>query len=93
MTYSVTDITELVRHHLVLSTDDDEIADARLAQLMHNVEEMISTPLRHEPVTWMACEDCGAWVSSELIGPDGAGECDDGGFRCSECRFAHEREP
>jgi hypothetical protein len=35
----------------------------------------------------VACEECGAWVSSELIGPDGAGESDDGGFRCTECRF------
>jgi hypothetical protein len=30
------------------------------------------------------------WVSSELIGPDGAGEGDDGGFYCTSCRFGDE---
>jgi hypothetical protein len=38
----------------------------------------------------MACEECGAWVSSELVGPDGAGEGDDGGFYCTSCRFGDE---
>src|ERR1017187_4481582 len=31
------------------------------------------------PIYRMVCEGCGAWVSSELIGPYGAGEGDDGG--------------
>lgn len=31
--YAVTDLTELIRHHLVLSTDDVEVADLRLVQL------------------------------------------------------------
>jgi hypothetical protein len=88
--YTVTDLTELIRHHLVLSTDDTEKADIHLAQLMRNIEEMITTPRWHDPITWMACEECGAWVSSELFGPDGAGDCDDGGFRCTECRFGDE---
>ena len=38
----------------------------------------------------IVCADCGAWVSSELMGPDGAGEGADGDFRCSECRFVGE---
>jgi hypothetical protein len=88
--HTVTDLTELIRHHVVLSTDDDEKADANLAQLICNIEQMVTTPHWHEPVTWLACEECGAWVYSELFGPDGAGECDDGGFRCTECRFADE---
>ena len=88
--YSVTDLTELIRHHLALSTDDTEQADVNLAQLMRNIEQMITTPRWHEPVSWIVCADCGAWVASELIGPDGAGECEDGGFRCTECRFAGE---
>jgi len=90
MTYTVTDITELIRHHLVLSVNDGEKADTNLAQLMRNIEQMVTTPRWHEPIYWMVCEDCGAWVSSELFGPEGAGECDDGGFRCTECRFADE---
>ena len=47
-------------------------------------------PHRGEPVYWMACEECGAWVSSELIGPDGAGEADNGGFYCTACRFEED---
>lgn len=49
-----------------------------------------SEPRGDEPVYWMACEECGAWVSSELIGPDGAGESADGGFCCTSCRFREE---
>ena len=85
--YTVTDLTELIRHHIVLYTDDTDKADMQLAQLMRNIEDLIATPRWHEPITWMACEECGAWVSSELFGPEGAGECEDGGFRCTECRF------
>lgn len=88
--YDVTDLTELIRHHLVLSTDDADRADVSPAQLMRNIERMITTPRWHEPVSWIVCEDCGAWGPSELIGPDGAGESSDGGFRCTECRFAGE---
>ncbi len=90
MTYTITDITELIRHHLVLSVDNDAIADSNLAQLMSEIERMITSPHRDEPIYWTACENCGAWVSSELFGPEGAGECDDGGFRCTSCRFGEE---
>lgn len=88
--YTVTDLTELIRHQVVLSTDDAETADIQLAQLMRNVEEMISAPPCGESITWVLCEECGAWVSSELLGPNGAGQCTDGGFRCTECRFKEE---
>lgn len=47
--YTVTDLIELIRHHLVLSTDDTEAVDTQLAQLMRNIEQMISTPRWHEP--------------------------------------------
>jgi len=88
--YDVTDLTELIRHHLVFAVNDDEVADRKLAQLMLNIEQMITTPRPDETLYWMVCEGCGAWVSSELIGPDGAGESDDGGFYCSSCRFGEE---
>lgn len=90
MTYSVTDITELINYHLVLSEVDDDRADSNLHQLTRNIDQLFSRPA--EPFYWMACEDCGAWVSSELIGPDGAGECEDGGFRCTSCRFGEEED-
>lgn len=88
--YSVTDLTELIRYHLVLSTDDCDVADNNVRQLLRNVEQMMSTSQRNESCYWMACAGCGAWVSSELIADDGAGECADGGFRCMECRFADD---
>jgi hypothetical protein len=33
MIYSVTDLTGLIRYHLVLSVEDDETADAYLSRL------------------------------------------------------------
>ena len=87
MTYTVTDVAELVHYHVVASAHDDEVADINLAQLMRNIEQMVTTPRWEEPIYWIACEECGAWVSSELIEPDGAGEDDDGGFYCTSCRF------
>jgi hypothetical protein len=35
-------------------------------------------------------DECGASVCTELIDPDGAAWVADGGFTCSECRFADE---
>jgi hypothetical protein len=90
MAYTVADITELIRYQLLLSEETREKADANLAQLMRSIEQMVTTPRDQEPIYWAACEECGAWVSSELIGPDGAGENADGGFYCTECRFADE---
>jgi hypothetical protein len=58
--YNVTDITELVHHHLVLSVDDDEVAGGNLAQLMRNLEEIVTTPRWHERICWMTCEHYGA---------------------------------
>jgi len=90
MAYTVEDITELIRYHLVAAAPDDEVADRNLVQLTRSVEAMLATPVSHEPINWMVCEECGAWVDSELIGPDGAGESDDGGFYCTSCRFGEE---
>ncbi len=87
MTYSVNDITELIRYHLVAGAPDDRVADRNLSQLVREVERMSTMPVTCERIYWLACEECGAWVSSELIGPDGAGNCEDGGFRCAECRY------
>jgi hypothetical protein len=89
MTYTITDITELVRYHLVLSVPDDETADNNLRRLVHEIEGLATTPL-WRPVEWMACEACGAWVDTDLIGPDGAGDAADGGFYCSSCRWGQE---
>lgn len=90
MAHTVEDITELIRYHLVAAAPSDQVADRNLRQLVRAVEPMITRPVDHEPIYWLACEECGAWVSSELIGPDRAGETAEGAFRCTDCRFAHE---
>jgi hypothetical protein len=58
--------------------------------LLRNVESMFTTRSPHRFIEWMTCDGCGASVSTELIGPDGAGWTDDGGFECSSCRFGDD---
>ncbi|HUY07886.1 MAG TPA: hypothetical protein VNH82_05820 [Candidatus Dormibacteraeota bacterium] len=55
-------------------------ADIHLTQLMRNVEHPISTPRWHKSIYWMVCADFGALVFRKLFGPEGAGECEDGGL-------------
>ena len=90
MAHTVEDITELVRYHLIAAAPNDGVADGNLVTLLRNVKQMIATFDVDETLHWMVCEDCGAWVSTELIGPDGAGETDDGSFCCTSCRFGDE---
>jgi hypothetical protein len=86
MAYSVEDITEFVRYHLGAAAPNDEVVDRNLMHLTRSVEAMLATPVSHEPIQWMVCEECGASVATELTGPDGAGELADGGFYCVSCR-------
>ena len=92
MTNSIDDITELVRYHLVVSAVDGVAADCNLDAPMCNVEQMITTHAPHRFYEWIACDECGAPVGTELIDPDEAGWREDGSFDCSGCRFA-EDEP
>lgn len=48
MPYTVTDLAELVRHHLVLSVEDDETADANLSQLVRELHSIATRPLWRE---------------------------------------------
>jgi hypothetical protein len=45
MTFTITDITELVLYHPVLSVPDDETADNKLPRLVHEIEGLATTPL------------------------------------------------
>src|SRR5579875_3070342 len=45
MSYTIPDILELVRYHLVLSEDDPVRSDANLARLISGLDEMASGPL------------------------------------------------
>jgi hypothetical protein len=86
MAYDITELTELIRYHLVLGEDTNAAADRNLANLVRNIERLATKPL-FRTVEWIACEGCGAWVDSDLVGPDGAGVDGDGGFYCASCRW------
>jgi hypothetical protein len=82
-------ITALIRHHLVLSEPDEAKANDNLRQLLGNIERLATKPLFVE-LGWVACDSCGAWVGTELIGPDGAGYTADDAFNCSSCRWGED---
>jgi hypothetical protein len=84
MTYQLTDITELIYYHLVLSASDDETADNNLRRLVHEIEGLATTPL-WQPAEWVFCDRCGTSVDTVLIHPDGHHYSDDGDFYCADC--------
>ncbi|MGP8062718.1 MAG: hypothetical protein ACLP5O_09120 [Acidimicrobiales bacterium] len=84
MAYTITDIAELVRYHFVFSEPDDERADANLAQLVQQLEQMASRPLWRE-ASWVFCDRCGCSVDTDLMHPDGHHYADDGDFYCADC--------
>ncbi len=88
MTYTVTEIAELIRHHLVFAADTDEHADAALAALDGHIRQMRTNPLWRE-AEWVFCDRCGCSVDTDLIHEDGPGYLPNGDFLCSSCRW-HE---
>jgi len=84
MAYTITDIAELVLYHLVLAEPDDDRADANLAQLVQQLDQMASRPLWRE-ASWVFCDRCGCSVDADLIHPDGHRYSDDGDFYCVDC--------
>jgi hypothetical protein len=84
MPYTVADLAELIRHHLVLSVEDDETAATHLAQLVSELQSMATHPLWRE-ATWVFCDRCGCSVDTDLIHPDGHHHAADGDFYCVDC--------
>ena len=84
MSYTVTDLAELIRYHLVLSVEDDESADANLAQLVSELQAMATRPLWRE-ASWVFCDRCGCSVDTDLIHPEGHHYSDEGDFYCADC--------
>ena len=81
------DMTELKRILVEsgVGTDEDcERADANLAQLVRQLEQMASRPLWREG-SWVFCDRCGCSVDTALIHPDGHHYADDGDFYCADC--------
>ncbi|MGH9091140.1 MAG: hypothetical protein ACRDZR_07165 [Acidimicrobiales bacterium] len=87
--YTVSDITELIRYHLVLSEDVPERGDANLVRLVGEIEHMATKPL-WRPAEWVFCDGCGTSVDTVLIHPDGHHYSDDGDFYCADCWFGEE---
>jgi hypothetical protein len=69
MAYTISDIAELVRYHLVLAEPNDQRADDNLAQLVSELQSMASRPLFRE-ASWVFCDRCGTSVDTDLIHPD-----------------------
>ena len=84
MTYTITDIAELVEYHLVASAPDDDAAHANLVQLVQKLELLAPRPFWQE-VTWVFCDRCGCSVDTDLIHPDSHHYAEDGDFLCADC--------
>jgi len=84
MTYSVTDIAELIRHHLVFSEPHHETAKENLRRLIADIERMAPSRLQTEAL-WLFCDHCGASVDVDMFAEDGSNFTPDGGFYCSNC--------
>ena len=83
--YTVSDITELIRYHLVLSQDDPEQSDANLTRLVGEIERMANRP-PWRPAEWVFCDRRGTSVDTDLIHPDGHHYAGDGAdFLCADC--------
>ncbi|MDA8311630.1 MAG: hypothetical protein M0Z46_13675 [Actinomycetota bacterium] len=84
MTYTVTDIAELVEYHLVASAPDDDAAHANLIQLVQKLELLAPRSLWRE-VSWVFCDRCGCSVDTDLIYPETHHYSADGDFYCADC--------
>lgn len=84
MAFTITDLAELVRYHLVLGEPDDHRADANLALLVQQLEQKASRTLWRE-VSWVFCDRCGCSVDADLVHPDRHQYADHGDFYCMDC--------
>jgi hypothetical protein len=91
MAYTVTDITELIRYHLVLAEPDDESAHRNLSILAGEIQNLAIRHLWQEAI-WVFCDRCGCSVDTELIHPNGHHYSDDGDFYCADCWLVEPSE-
>jgi hypothetical protein len=91
MAYSQTDLTELIRYHLVLSEDDPERADDNLIRLVGEIAEMATRPL-WRAAEWVFCDRCGTSVDTDLIHPEGHHFAADGDFLCADCWYGEDAD-
>ncbi len=84
MSYTITDLAELVEYHLVAPAQNDNAAHANLVQLVQRLEHIAPRPLWRE-ATWVFCDRCGCSVDTDLIHPETHHYYDDGDFYCVDC--------
>ena len=84
MTYSVTDIAELIRHHLVFADPDEFRATENLRRLTAEIGRMSPESLE-TTAEWLFCDRCGATVDLAVLAQDGSNFTPGGGFYCSGC--------
>ena len=84
MAYSVTEIAELIQHHLVFSEPDEARATENLRQLVARLKGMAPGPLQTEAL-WYFCDRCGASVDVDVLAVDGSNFTPEGSFYCSRC--------
>ena len=91
MTYTVTDIAELVEYHLVASASDDTTADDNLSQLVSHIADLSTRPL-FRSAEWLFCDRCGCAVDTDVLAEDGSNFSPDGAFLCSSCLYPDEED-
>ncbi len=84
-TYSVDDLIELIRYHLVLSEESRQAADANLMRLFAGISSMATHPLVHT-AQWLFCDRCGCAVDTDVVADDGNWTAD-AEFLCSSCLY------
>jgi hypothetical protein len=84
MTYSVTDLAELIRHHLVVAQPDQDRVTENLRRLSAEIGRMSPDPLETN-AEWLFCDRCGCSVDVAVLAWDGSNFAADGGFYCSGC--------
>lgn len=90
--YTVEDIAELIRHHLVLSEENSDRVQSDLAELVSRIETMGYRPPVPEPILWHFCDTCGCAVDVDVLASDGSNFTADGGFHCSDCIPGREHD-
>ena len=82
--YDITDLTELIRHHIVFAEPDEDKATNDLRRLVAEINRMAPRPLQGS-AEWYFCDRCGTSVDTDMLAWDGSNFTPDGGFYCSGC--------
>jgi hypothetical protein len=85
MSYTVTDIADLIDYHLVASTPGEDHAHASLSRLVGAIQSLSARPLWRE-ATWAFC----VLGRYRFIHPDGHHYSNEGDIYCADCWSSDE---